>query len=532
MPEHDFPKIILRFRDLSVPDTIKRHKDFITNNTKVWWGWWAKPQEKVPLEEFSNLKSLISSNNNIELLLFDSGNKKIYIAKCIDLQYDHTNIRIESPEKQITPEYYREQKYKAWFCFSEIGEEISTDNANILLKKHSYTYIPNLFEVNNLSSSSFDNKIVFSCNELYEQQQTLWFIREKRNTDKLHEIHSYSNISPLGENVDRGYWPLKSNIVLWLSDLHFSNTHHNFISQPGENNNLGTRLKKELDNLEIIPCSLVISGDITYKALKEEFDDAYNFIKDMNSIFSLKGNVYSICPGNHDIAFSSSTDEPNAQVNTAFEDAKANYVYFFKKVYGYEPNDMLYTIKRFILSDVGPIEFININSCVLQQAEGVFQGMGFVGNDQITRIENELRTTSKLNPFRILVLHHHLMPVIFKESPENNKMYEITLDSEAIVQFIVKNNINIVLHGHSHKEFYAEVTRKINDNNKWKYYIAGLGSTGIITGHASDGRQNMFACLVFDKDNLIINGYKLNPNGEKSTSIFSYEIPYNEKEND
>lgn len=47
--------IVLRYRDLSSKNTIKIHNDKIASKGFVWWGWWAKPQEKVALEVFKSL---------------------------------------------------------------------------------------------------------------------------------------------------------------------------------------------------------------------------------------------------------------------------------------------------------------------------------------------------------------------------------------------------------------------------------------------------------------------------------------------
>ena len=49
--------IILRFRDLSIADTIFEHNKIIGENHFVWWGWWAKPQETIPFKEFGQLNS-------------------------------------------------------------------------------------------------------------------------------------------------------------------------------------------------------------------------------------------------------------------------------------------------------------------------------------------------------------------------------------------------------------------------------------------------------------------------------------------
>lgn len=70
--------IILRFRDLSVSDTIQRHNDICESLGYVWWGWWSKPQEKIPFDEFALLERKAHEDDGFEWFLFDSG-KNAYI---------------------------------------------------------------------------------------------------------------------------------------------------------------------------------------------------------------------------------------------------------------------------------------------------------------------------------------------------------------------------------------------------------------------------------------------------------------------
>lgn len=98
--------IILRFRDLSVSDTIQRHNDICESLGYVWWGWWSKPQEKIPFDEFALLERKAHEDDGFEWFLFDSGKKCLYKALCTDIRYKTTGERMECPEKDKTPSYY------------------------------------------------------------------------------------------------------------------------------------------------------------------------------------------------------------------------------------------------------------------------------------------------------------------------------------------------------------------------------------------------------------------------------------------
>ena len=156
--------------------------------------------------------------------------------------------------------------------------------------------------------------------------------------------------------------------------------------------------------------------------------------------------------------------------------------------------------------------------------------MGFAGNNQLRYLKRILKQTEKMNAVRILAMHHNMLPVAYSENPQVNPMYSILLDSEAISQFCVENNISMVLHGHTHKEFYTEVTRKASDGNKKTIYIVGLGSTGAVRGDLSEESHNQFATIQFEKSEIKISIYPISPTGGGSNKecIVEHIIPYGE----
>ena len=118
-----------------------------------------------------------------------------------------------------------------------------------------------------------------------------------------------------------------------------------------------------------------------------------------------------------------------------FEEAKENYRNFYQSVKGITANEYMNSIHRIITTKGKLIEIISLNTCILQQNKEHFRGMGFVGNDQLEAIRKELKLTDKINPYRIIVMHHNLLPALYSEMPVINPMYSIMLDSEAITQF-------------------------------------------------------------------------------------------------
>lgn len=522
--------LILRFRDLSISDTISEHKKIIEENGFVWWGWWSKPQETIPFKEFGFLNTACKETD-MQIYLLDSGKRFLYKASCSEIFYKNAE-KCGSPDPEKTPQYYSDMEYMAWFKITNISEPLCGTEANKELKKYSYYRVNDFFVSGCSVFEPFYNKRIFSIDELAEQQRTIWFIRDFERGDKSHEIHSYSASISKGKNVDTDFKLLSTNEMLWISDAHFSGDHHAFNTEPGNDNRLCIRLQKELENLSLTVSHVIISGDLTYRAQADEFIIAERFINDFNSIYKLNETCYSICPGNHDLKLSRTGYKEDKKVTAASDDAKECYVEFYRRIYGIEPTDSLFSIRRLLTPDLVPLEIISINTCLLQQGEH-FMGMGFVGNDQLGEIEKELSRTKGKPVMRILVMHHHLLPVMFSEKPAVDHMYSMMLDSEAVSQFIIQNDIKVVLHGHAHKDYYAEIIREDEavdeeEVKKHKCYILGTGSVGAVQSDLSDSRPNMFSTISFSKEELIVKQYSLFSNGESSKLRHTYRIPIRE----
>ena len=89
----DFKTIILRFRDLDVPDddTIRRHNNLISENGYVWWAWWKKGNERTPQDAFAILNTQ-AQNEPVFVYLLDSGLNKLYKAKCVEIKVNKNAI--------------------------------------------------------------------------------------------------------------------------------------------------------------------------------------------------------------------------------------------------------------------------------------------------------------------------------------------------------------------------------------------------------------------------------------------------------
>lgn len=503
--------LILRFRDLAISDTIGEHEKIIDEREYCWWGWWNKPQEKLPRDVLATLNTQ-AKGSGLEIYLFDSGKKYVYKAECVEIKFstDESAINLGEAELEKIPEYYRTQKYLAWFKFKSITR-IPDKEIEPLLNKFSYVHVGSFFAEYRNSFEVFSDKRICSTNELYFQQRTIWFIRDYKEGDKENEINLMSQSIVVPSNYDEFFTQLKSNTILWLSDLHFSEEYHVHGHSEIDDDDLFTIINQKIEKKVVTPSAIIISGDLTYKAQAKEFDDAEKFIKKMNSIYNIDSYNLAICPGNHDFSFSD--DKSDLTIKKTTTVSSEEFRKFYKKIYNCEPSQYFCSIRRFLTKDLVPIEIINMNSVSLQQIniedekkETVhsFAGLGYVGKNQIAEIESKLKNTDNSNCIRILVLHHHIVPVLESEEPKIDTSYSLILDAGRVNRFIFDKKISLVLHGHSHKQSYYRLSKDPLFAGGFDCNIVGLGSAGVIPAKLTEGNPNMIALLNVNVNELLI----------------------------
>src|SRR2546429_1983842 len=74
--------MVLRFRDL-VAETIKEHQAIIQKAGYVWWGWWNKPDERIPRPTFEGFSQTMAREKYLSIYLIDSGRQLLYDAKLL-----------------------------------------------------------------------------------------------------------------------------------------------------------------------------------------------------------------------------------------------------------------------------------------------------------------------------------------------------------------------------------------------------------------------------------------------------------------
>jgi hypothetical protein len=522
MAAGDVTTMVLRFRDLvTAPGgTIQEHYDVIQKEGFAWWGWWSKAGERIPQDVFMHLKAQAKAGP-LTVYLFDSGRNLVYRAVCSDIEWKADHAPAESPEAKRTPRYYKGREYLAWFQFRDIILKPEDPSA---LQGLTCVHVDEFFENPPSRYTPFYGKRIDSPEELRQQDRTIWFVRPFKAGDATHQISLLDSNRIAPAHFPRRVVESKSPYLALTSDVHFSvDNHHGFpVNAAVGKVDLGLRIERCLRDHGINDLAgFVVAGDLTWKAVKEEYDLAKAFLQRVGSWAKLDNYQFMTCPGNHDLMFTVDPTKKDAPITAAPADARRAYEQFYEDLFYQRPNEYLSTGRRFLLAGSAPVEIVALNSSLLEQHKGAFQGHGFVGENQLRHAAAEMGwhanpSDRAVRAFRIVVVHHHLLPVTYQEEAKYGQLYSVALDAEAITRWLVEHRVDLVVHGHMHQPFIAEVSRPIKPGAPgecWHTFnILGLGSAGVESNHLGEVKENTFAILDFSaRGAMTIKVFTLHP---------------------
>lgn len=516
--------LLLRFRDLPRSEqrrikTIIEHNEIVDNRGgRVIWGWWKKPLELTPDPGLSLLKNELHPGE-YRALLVDSADGRLYHAPLYVIYYEPGAPPLECPNKAICPTYYNSEKLPAWFEIGRIREGLPEGFASLDEFVWSHR---NRTEPRRSAAALPEyaiNQVVTDI-EFLDSNVSLWFIIPTQDV-------GLRDRGDLVQATSRGVWHSKGHYALHLSDLHFGE-HHAFRNQLSRGlevarESLLEALLQDLETIEIKDRDIalvLVTGDLTWAGESHEFANAENFFDVLCRKVGLHRSQVIIVPGNHDIEWREGKEEID-------ENAEYNYLNFISNFYGVAPGKSLLRIHQFMICG-RPVRIIGLNTCRLESKQNA--GIGFVGREQIKEFQNFLHTFPiQENELRIALGHHHLVPVNYVEFIDwTNRRVSIMLDADAVLRNLMYSNTRLILHGHQHQPFMAEVRRIIDKfidpfgGNEMRLdrtaLIVGGGSVGVERSHLNVVGRNSY--------NIIDMAFEDNPSKfEVRTRIQSPDSP-------
>ncbi len=179
------------------------------------------------------------------------------------------------------------------------------------------------------------------------------------------------------------------------------------------------------------PDHVVVTGDITNLSLPGEFQRAARLLRALGGYDRL-----TVIPGNHDCYTA------GAERSQRFES------YFGDTLFG----DQEESERRYpAIKDLGGVVLCALSSAIRSPW---FFATGRVGEEQLRRLEEALTSEQYRDHFKIVLVHHNLH--------ERGKMSEATaslLDRGDVLARLQSLNVDLVLHGHSHRAHRFVVSR-------------------------------------------------------------------------
>lgn len=223
---------------------------------------------------------------------------------------------------------------------------------------------------------------------------------------------------------------------------------------------------------------VVVSGDITNKGNEEGFTKSLNFLRMLNKEFEKKEVKYNylVCPGNHDMI---------KNAGDSYFEKLDNFIYKLtddeKKCFG---NSSI------IKYETGDYEFFLINTSFKEKIE--------YGLAPLKELRDNLAKNEKV---KILIMHHHVIPVNEKDISTNRNTLEL-------LYLLEEYNFKLLLHGHQH----INIETKIGKNS-----LNILGAGGLFN-QTGDNTNNQFNFVKIIENEVLVNCYKyikdLNKNGK------------------
>lgn len=258
--------------------------------------------------------------------------------------------------------------------------------------------------------------------------------------------------------------------VIHLSDLHFpdplsaANVHDRGKKVIHSSHHMGNSTSFFLDYCKTIPRDqyddiiIVVTGDLTKNADSDGLQKCELFLKECCDALKIPFQNVIIAPGNHDIQRGA---EPDLQFDN-FKNYTRDFCTPFTTPRYYEKPDCLLVFPLNSSEVMTPDENINKNKGWFKNAISKWTDSGktstkaidipIIAQEQLR--EMKLATSTSTAKMRIVLLHHHLVPVWDNEAKE----FGFVLNAGPVIRDVQEAGFSIVLHGHKHTHSAKVIT--------------------------------------------------------------------------
>jgi predicted MPP superfamily phosphohydrolase len=473
-------QLTLRFRDASAPGhgAIAEHQELLAIHGRVLWGWWKREDEV----DRSELWGSLSFPLDVTL-----------VSTSEQLQYRAQVARVElgqPSDPELVPAYYRANvsSIAVWFELLSICEE---------------TYEPHL-----------NSKIGGRLNTAFSP------------SDLMAPVSLQEPLRLSGS----------SGTFVCISDIHLDEAEHSFLlpdalpvasKDPSASERLVTLAQAIAADLRCCDAKpldgVLVCGDIVSKG-KWPLETVVSFFQDLSKALHIPLTRIFCVPGNHDF-FRSSDDLDKSNPLVSYEH-EHSYRAFRSQAFGVQVLEPLSYSVFYSFQDF-ELRFGFLNSARWTPTPG-FTEYGFVGRDAYLPILEKLAKDSPVACWKMVVLHHHLLPVQCVEKPGRKveRPVSITLDSVDLLADAQARDVDLVISGHQHSPDLKHV-RQLSGSR------VNTAGTYVLTGGSSGSMQiaprgwNTYTLLEFIKDKARCRVRELDPANRHQGSFLDIYLERN-----
>lgn len=496
------PRLILRFRDFSADvGTVAAHNAIIEAHGAVLWGWWRKAHEPDRATELSSLIDTLP----LQVLILNRHTELAYRTTCYGIYQT-----VRRKRQTLVPEYYRHatSEVARWFEFRDpiLATEYDSELARLMGEQ-------------TLLIEGWDDQEDLAPIVVVHTSPDVNTVAPETTGSK--DLAGDRSVPCIDESRIR---------IVHISDLHFSLEEHNF-DFPGLTGltrpmvTMADAIDRDYHDCfaDMKPSALVISGDITSKANWEPGHQAkiVDQIKDLMSRLGVEPSGVLLTPGNHDFnrpAVGRTVNAPDVNIRGATRFAhETDFRVFRNLLLGTAIVDPLSAC--YVWSHPNfDVKIGLLNSANLAPTD--FVEYGFVG-DHLDSVLEQMGEGEK-PAYKILVLHHHLVPIAYVEEA-GERSVSVTLDAHLLLNKAQRHGVQIVLHGHQHIPKVIKTSQMLDDDDDSgltgdDVYIFASGSAG--SRYLQDGNVNTYTVLDFSVEGVQIECRELDRHGNPGKRRF------------
>lgn len=478
----DTPRIVLRFRDVAPGiDTIEAHREVISTQGSVWWGWWRKEFEPDPARLFEDLNRTAPGR----VTILDKSTRRAFLA-----EYLQAARKLGDSDDTRIPRYYAGERnsVSGWLLLRTIIEQ-PYDNTlaerigeSTLLNLDAATAIP----VPSPAAFAYDAVSQKTC--------------------VLH-------LSDLHFGGDYAFLPPKSRSAIGESRRSLTHCLLEDLTRIGLQNHIG---------LVIITGDFTTRGDWSDPTRTQIFEE----LKELRSRLGLENQHLVAIPGNHDVIRYPAN--PGVDVSTFVVAQQSTYQHerdfrlFQEELTGRRWQEPLNRCAAYSLGDTD-VQLCALNSCTISATQWTEYGYVGVGSEALAR----MRALPIVKPtLRMMALHHHLLPVNRVEAPES-KGVSLTLDAVDLLDAASEAGVQVALHGHQHLARVCVYERlpMMGGSSSVPLTIVAGGSAGANHSRLPGSERNTYSVLQISPQRVALRMRELRFDGKPGAELFNRDLP-------